>query len=510
MPDKKNTVDLSGNIADLESSAPEFNDTPIEPEEKVKSATERTISSTDEIRDLLNLDGNAAKEAKQEEKKEIETINNIGELPPDLPFMRDLETPEKDPVENLKAAPEAPTGSTGPLSQLMGPAKEKGGEAYAFFLWAIKSVLPYIVIFGIGLGLYFFYFSDFSIDKLFNSSDLTIENVEVDNKDLEKLKKDQQGAYTAWMKQFFFAINDDAIISMDTDVSGNGLTNFEKYLLNLNPKVYSTRGNNTGDGALVLEDTNPWTGKPFTDEQKELVNKYINKELISNRITAAALSRGVTKFAQYVSPDSPYYIDPANLAQLSQSNTTSTPSEIASNEAAAQAAQQVSGNNSGNNVSLNLNSGSQINQGITAKLEIPANNISVPLTWTKNVKDFDNDLKKGLVHYPGTALPGEIGTSYISGHSSGYLWDKSPYKQVFAVLGQVKDGTSFKITATDNSGKVVIYHYVVERRGEYAADDQAQFVNTADSIVALSTCWPVGTTARRLVLFGKLSQVERQ
>ncbi len=59
---------------------------------------------------------------------------------------------------------------------------------------------------------------------------------------------------------------------MDTDVSGNGLSNFEKYLLNLNPKVYSTRGGTTGDGELVLQGTNPWTGKPFTDEQKTLVD----------------------------------------------------------------------------------------------------------------------------------------------------------------------------------------------------------------------------------------------
>jgi sortase (surface protein transpeptidase) len=72
----------------------------------------------------------------------------------------------------------------------------------------------------------------------------------------------------------------------------------------------------------------------------------------------------------------------------------------------------------------------------------------------------------------------------------------------------VADGTSFSITLTTNEGKKVRYNYVVERRGEYAAADQAQFVNTADSMVALSTCWPVGTTARRLVLFAKLTQTQ--
>jgi LPXTG-site transpeptidase (sortase) family protein len=156
-----------------------------------------------------------------------------------------------------------------------------------------------------------------------------------------------------------------------------------------------------------------------------------------------------------------------------------------------------------------LNPGTEVNQDIPGKLEIPANNISVPLIWTQNVADFDNDLKQGTVHYPGTPLPGQIGTAYISGHSSGYIWDHSPYKQVFAILGQVKDGTSFTITVTQKDGKVVKYHYVVERRGEYAANDQAQFISTADSVVALSTCWPVGTTDHRLVLFAKLTQTEK-
>jgi sortase (surface protein transpeptidase) len=89
------------------------------------------------------------------------------------------------------------------------------------------------------------------------------------------------------------------------------------------------------------------------------------------------------------------------------------------------------------------------------------------------------------------------------------LWDKCAYKEVFAVLGQVKDGTSFTITAKQVDGKEVKFHYVVDHRGEFAADDQAQFVSTADSVVALSTCWPVGTTNRRLVLFAKLTQTQR-
>lgn len=463
----------------------------------------KPLAATDPIRELLNMDST---EAPKHPQGEPEQVSEAGNLPPDLPFLDTIEEPSKDVKkhlqENLELDPGAPKTQAKPMEQIIGPAKDRGHELYAFFLWTVKNVLPYVVIFAIGLGLYFFYFSDFTFNSWFNSDNLTLENVGTANKDLEKLKSDQAGSYEKWMAQFFFAVNDDAITSMDTDVSGNGLTNFEKYLLNLNPKVYSSRGNSEPDGQLVIEDINPWTGKPFSDAQRELVDKYINKELISNRITAAALTQGVTKFAEYVSTDSPYYVSPEQLRQIQNDNPSISSPELVNNQTAYEAAQQAGG-------SANLNPNSDINQAIPGKLEIPSKNLSVPLIWTQNVADFDKDLKNGIVHYPGTVMPGQIGTSYISGHSSGYLWDKSPYKQVFAILGQVSDGTSFFITVTQKDGQLVKYHYVVSSRGEFLPNDQAQFVNTADSVVALSTCWPVGSTARRLVLFGKLTQTER-
>ncbi len=466
---------------------------------------EKHIAATDSMRQFLKMDPEQEPEMPNPPINATpESMAHAGEIPPDLPFLETLEEPPKDLKVALQSAPEAPASSAGPLSQILGPATEKGNEGYAFIVWLVKSLLPYIVIFAIGLGLYFFYFSDFSFTNIFKSNSITLEKVTngSSNKDLEKLKADQKDQYNKWMSQFFFTVNDEAIVSMDADVSGNGLTNFEKYLLDLNPKVYSTRGQDKGDGELVMEGINPWTAKPFSDKQKELVEKYFNKESISNRITAAALTRGITKYAQYVNPGSPYYVDPNVLRQTGTSEQTVASTELASNEAAYKAAQQTQ------TTATNLDPNTNINQDIPGKLEIPSQNISVPLTWTKDVKNFDADLKKGVVHYPGTAMPGQQGTSYISGHSSGYLWDKSPYKQVFSRLGSITDGTSFTITVTQKDGKLVKYHYVVAGRGEYAANDQTQFANTADSVVALSTCWPVGTTARRLVLFGKLTQTE--
>ena len=239
----------------------------------------------------------------------------VPESPLDLPTdPSDLEL-ESGPVSALKIEPataDTTTSTKNWEADLPLETTPKKG-----FIHLLKKFLPYIAIFAIAIGLYFFYFNDFSFTTLFNSSSLKIESLTSSktNKEYEQLKKDAAADYTVWLATFFIDVNDDSISSMDADVSGNGLSNFEKYLLNLNPKVYSTRGSE-GDGQSVLDGINPWTGQKFTDNQKALVEKYINPELISNRITAAAITRGVTKYAQYVNPDSPYYIDPSTLQQL--------------------------------------------------------------------------------------------------------------------------------------------------------------------------------------------------
>jgi sortase (surface protein transpeptidase) len=478
------------------------------------SDEKKNLNATDGIADLLGMNktsgsqlGDDAKQgiASNSEPAASDFAEKTAPAPADLPIAKDSNLPTE--LKPVVGPPETPEEAAKELHleadelkampDLSQPPKSNG------LARKVKTILPYLAIFLIGLGLFFFYFNDFSFRNLLNPALLRIESVTEDDRDknLEQLKADVESDYNVWIRQFFVDVNDQSIISMDTDVSGNGLSNLEKYLLNLNPKVYSTQGN-IGDGQLVLNGINPWTGKPFTDRQKVLIDRYIYQELISNRITAAAITRGVTKFSQYVTEDSPYYIDPATLQEIGNDPSLVVNVPNGSGGSSAPPSNPVPAPNT-------IRPEQAIDTSKPGLLEIPANRISVPIIWTKEVKDFDADLKKGIVHYPGTAMPGEVGLAYLSGHSSGYAWDRSPYKQVFASLGGVADGTSFTITATQNNGQTVKFHYVVSGRGEYAANDQAQFVSTADSQVALSTCWPVGTVARRLVLYSKLTQTER-
>ncbi len=365
----------------------------------------------------------------------------------------------------------------------------------------IRLVGPYLLVFAIGVFLYYYYFNDFSFNNLLKNR-VTISTNTKKVSALDELKKEQLTSYNSWISQFYFDVSDNSVTDPEADNSQNGLSNFQKYLLNLNPKEYSSSGSDTADGQLVVEGIDPVTNQPFTGSRKDLVDKYFDLELISNRIALGSISTPPPSFQTSNSTDfrgsQGFNSESGSVAG---SNTTQPapqfPQTQSTTNGQARSTAPVTGVAS---TDINLNSFGSLN--------IPSLNVTVPVVWTKNVASFDKDLSQGVAHYPGTSLPGQVGTAYISGHSSGYAWSNNKYKTVFSKLGNLADGASFSVTVTLKNGKQVRYNYVVNRRGEYKANDQAQFASTADSVVALSTCWPLNTTARRLVVFGKLSQTE--
>lgn len=381
--------------------------------------------------------------------------------------------PEKAPTDIHKVleVPEAKAMAQSPEVSISEP-----------WLLALKKAAPYLIVFLVGLGVFLYFLPDFSVTQLVSTGKLKIETLlkGKPTTPIQDLQKELAGDYGKWIKQFFFGVTDPEIVDMNVDVSGNGLSNFEKFLFDLNPKVYSTRGG-MSDGEAIMKGINPWTGAVLSAEQKDLVAKYINPEVVSNRIAGTAHNPIQQKFARYVDPQSPYANgkrSDSNLIAPSTGQPPIDPSQLP-------------------------------NPAVPGQLEIPGLAVQVSVIWTTNVSDFDRDLKKGVVHYPGTAFPGLPGLSYISGHSSGYPWDQNQYKHIFKNLGDLTIGESFSITLQKNNGQRVRYSYGIERRGEYLPDDQTQFqAGQSESVVALSTCWPVGTTDKRLVLFGRLLNTE--
>lgn len=137
------------------------------------------------------------------------------------------------------------------------------------------------------------------------------------------------------------------------------------------------------------------------------------------------------------------------------------------------------------------------------------NSICIPKIQTKapiiygsgaTYSDVFDQLKDGVVHASGTALPGEQGNSFLIGHSNDYPWRAGNYKTVFALLDKLEVGDSF-------------FTYRDGTRYEYTVTESFQ-VNPSElwvldqpdegSVMSLMTCWPPSTTLKRLIVKAEL------
>lgn len=119
--------------------------------------------------------------------------------------------------------------------------------------------------------------------------------------------------------------------------------------------------------------------------------------------------------------------------------------------------------------------------------------------WKMFEKDIQHALKFGVVRYPGTAEPGQIGNVFITGHSSFYPWDWGEYKDVFVLLPSLEIGDEYSIY---NDGD--LHHYRVIEKLEVSPKDVSVLDQPHDAFIStLMTCTPVGTTLKRLVVRGQ-------
>lgn len=422
-------------------------------------------------------------------------------------------------AQDVKAIQEK-SAVTHNVTELMG----KGKSTLTLFGHLLLGVAPYVVVFIVGVLVYYTWFADPATrpDVLKGLQRKTVSVTAQKQAAWVALKKSEQTNFNNWMNQYYFAITDTSVLNEDL-VAVNGLTNFENYLLKLNPKTNDVRHTGKLDAELVMSGIDPITGESLADWQRDLVAKYFDSTAIMSRIpgTVAGANTMVTprgapagefRVATNVnnnlvvpSPESPIssvtpLIPTVTPVPTAAATPTPKPSLSVASEKVVLA--RPSTDNCAEN-SLNIDT------TVSGRLEIPLLKVNVPIIWTRDAKNFDTDLKSGVVHYPCTPLPGDIGTSYISGHSSNYAWIKASYNQIFAKLNDLPVGATFKITVVGQDGKDIRLYYVVENKQIFSATDQAQFINTAQSRVALSTCWPINTNQKRLVAFAKLDRVEK-
>lgn len=113
-----------------------------------------------------------------------------------------------------------------------------------------------------------------------------------------------------------------------------------------------------------------------------------------------------------------------------------------------------------------------------------------------------NSLTDGVVNYPNTVKPGEAGLSLILGHSSALPWYKGQYGSIFALLGQLKDDDLVYVRYRD--GRTFTYKIYDSVVFSPLSNDDSYLKLEGDSNLVLLSCWPVGTSYKRIAIKAKL------
>jgi sortase A len=129
--------------------------------------------------------------------------------------------------------------------------------------------------------------------------------------------------------------------------------------------------------------------------------------------------------------------------------------------------------------------------------------LSIPILKVSDavVEVGGNDLKKSLIQYAQTALPGQLGNAVVFGHSVlPQFFNPKSYMTIFSTLFKLNQGDEI-IIDFDN----VRYKYLVEEMYEVQPTDLSVLEQRFDGrYLTMITCSPPGTYLRRLVVKARI------
>lgn len=133
---------------------------------------------------------------------------------------------------------------------------------------------------------------------------------------------------------------------------------------------------------------------------------------------------------------------------------------------------------------------------------IPKINVEVPVIYdvpTIEEKQILAGLDRGVVHYPTTPMPGQIGNVVIVGHSANNIFNRGKYKYVFSLLNRMQEGDTFMLHYYGQRYVYKVYSKKIVKPTEISVLGPAERTSTA----TLITCDPPGTALNRLVVIGE-------
>ena len=125
----------------------------------------------------------------------------------------------------------------------------------------------------------------------------------------------------------------------------------------------------------------------------------------------------------------------------------------------------------------------------------------------KNVDPYNSSvyqyaLTKGVAHALGTATPDTNGNTFIFAHSAGNWYQANQYNAVFYLLNKLNSGDEIFVYYQNQK-----YTYSVNEIKFVSSNEISYLSNKLNTnTLTLMTCWPPGTTLKRLLVTATLKK----
>lgn len=120
-----------------------------------------------------------------------------------------------------------------------------------------------------------------------------------------------------------------------------------------------------------------------------------------------------------------------------------------------------------------------------------------------NSRIYQPALTRGVAHAAGSALPGQSGNTFIFAHSAGNWYQANQFNAVFYLLNKLVAGDEIMVFYQSQK-----YTYTVSESLLVSGSDTSYLTNEdATDRLTLMTCWPPGTTLKRLIIIAQPQDV---
>lgn len=110
-------------------------------------------------------------------------------------------------------------------------------------------------------------------------------------------------------------------------------------------------------------------------------------------------------------------------------------------------------------------------------------------------------LRLGVAHAQGTFFPGMNGNVYLFAHSTDNFWNVGRYNAIFYLLKELEEGDEVDVFFSGKRYIYIVYEKkIVEPNEVHYLTGQTK---DGEQKLTLQTCWPPGTTLKRLLVFAR-------